>query len=514
LLELRNRKASKPSKAYEAYSDHTIRFSCPDFSSRDMRAKVKKVQTAQAYQHNNQHDQLCKLQNVFKSRRHNLVHADNRHIGDQWTSGEFRSIANLTAAVLTATACTIFSVAQTPVADAAQAPTAASRVQRSPSSNSSPSPFNEETLAQTGLTPIPPTSTQPLGRTAAPNQTVVPAPQAPNRTIIPAPATALPVENDYVLGPGDQIQLDIFDVPELSGAAAGRFVILVDGSINLPWVGKVPVQGLTLDQASSAVTKAYAPFIRDPLITVNLITARTLRISVAGEVKRPGAYVISPEGTTNTILVGDAAVGGGVPNQWPTVTQAIQSAGGVTQSADLRRVQVRRPLSDGSLEVIDLNLWELLRAGDLGQDVRLRDRDTLVIPTATALSDEEALRLGSANFSPSSIKVNVVGEVKNPATVEVPPNTPLNQALLAAGGVDRRRGRTGKVELIRLNPNGTASRRIINVDLAAGVNEETNPSLRDYDTIIVGRTGLTTARDFLDNLLAPLGAVFGIVNGF
>jgi polysaccharide export outer membrane protein len=335
----------------------------------------------------------------------------------------------------------------------------------------------------------------------------------PNRTIIPPPLTAAPFENAYVLGPGDQIQIDIFDVPELSGDA-GRHTVLIDGTIRLPWAGTVRIQGLSLDQAASTISRAYAAFINDPLVSVNLVTARTLQISVAGEVKRPGPYTITPTSDTTTALAGDGAGADDTTgNQWPTLSRAIQAAGGITQSADLRRVQIRRPQPNGAIEVIDANLWELVQSGNLNQDVRLRDRDIVFIPTATALTNEELIAQGAANLSPAAIQVNVVGEVGEPGIVEVPPNTPLNQALLAAGGFDSRRARRSRVELIRLNPNGTATRRTVQVDLAAGVNEETNPSLREYDTVVVSRSGLATTGDTISTLLAPFAGILGAVGG-
>jgi polysaccharide biosynthesis/export protein len=97
--------------------------------------------------------------------------------------------------------------------------------------------------------------------------------------------------------------------------------------------------------------------------------------------------------------------------------------------------------------------------------------------------------------------------------VEVAPNTSLNQALLTAGGFDPR-ARRKTVELIRLNPDGTAVRRAITVDLAAGINEETNPSLREFDTIVIGRSGIAQTGDALDNIFRPLGNIFGIFNVF
>ena len=364
-----------------------------------------------------------------------------------------------------------------------------------------PLPANGETLSPAPTTPVPVPALTPN--------------RVPNRGTTLAPAGTVPQEDAYVLGSGDQIGIDIFDVPEFSGAN-GRFVVLIDGSINAPWVGRVQVKGLTLEQAAGVLTKAYAPFVKNPLVTVNLLTARTLRVSVVGQVKRPGSYIITPQGQTNQILVGDAAIAGNGANQWPTVTQALQAAGGITQMANLRQVQLRRAMPDGTEQVIDVNLWELLRTGELSQDVALRDRDTLVIPKADNLSPDEALVNGSASFSPATIRVNVVGEVPNPGPVEVAPNISMNEALLTAGGFDSRRARRSRVTLVRLNGDGTVIKRTVPIDLAAGINDETNPALREGDTIMVGRSSLTSIRDgvgdFFGGFDGLLGRIIDIFN--
>ena len=382
-----------------------------------------------------------------------------------------------------------------------------------------PAPARPSTVSAPA-TPTPSTSL-PAADTVSPSPTTpVPVPaltpsRVPSRGVTLPPSGTVPQEDVYVLGAGDQIGIDIFDVPEFSGAN-GRYVVLVDGSINLPWVGRVLVKGLTLEQAAGTLTQAYAPFVKSPLVTVNLLTARTLRVSVVGQVKRPGSYIITPQGQTNQILVGDAAIAGNGANQWPTVTQALQAAGGITQLANLRQVQLRRALPNGSEQVIDVNLWELLRTGELSQDVALRDRDTLVIPKAENLSSDEALLNGSASFSPATIKVNVVGEVHTPGPVEVAPNTSLNQALLSAGGFDVRRARRSRVELVRLNPDGTVVKRTVPIDFAAGINEETNPALREGDTIMVGRSGITSVKDSVGDAFGGfdglLGRIIGIFN--
>lgn len=307
-------------------------------------------------------------------------------------------------------------------------------------------------------------------------------------------------EDDYTLGAGDQVRIDVFDIPELSGTT---YTILVDGSLNLPWIGKTSVHGLTVEQAAALLSQRYARFVRDPLITISLLAPRPVRIAIVGEVNRPGAYITGQ--TAGGTITSEANT-----TQIRTVTQAIQAAGGITQLADVRNIQIRRPRIDNREEVLRVDLWEFLNRGELNQDRTLRDGDTLIIPTISAIDAAEATRLAAANFSPQSISVNVVGEVKQPGTLSLPSNVSLNQAILAAGGFDRSRARVDRVQLIRINPDGTATRQAIEVDLSAGVNAETNPPLRNNDIVVVGRSGLASTGDFLNTLLGPLNPLVGI----
>lgn len=227
-----------------------------------------------------------------------------------------------------------------------------------------------------------------------------------------------------------------------------------------------------------------------------------LNITVIGEVFRPGPYTVT--GTARTGEAGLPGGTGGGENVPPTVTRAIQVAGGIKPLANVRQIEVRRVTSTGEQRIIAVDLWKLLREGDANQDLVLQEGDTIVVPTATAPSPEDAAQVAAASFSPDTIEVNIVGEINRPGTVKIPPNTPLNQALFAAGGFTTR-AEDDSVELLRLNPNGTVSRRKIELDLAAGVNDENNPALYNNDTIVVGRSSLASISDTLDTVLNPVG---------
>jgi polysaccharide export outer membrane protein len=433
------------------------------------------------------------------------------------------------------------------------------------------------------------------------------------------PAGLSVANGPYTLGPGDKVRVEVFKVERYSGENQ----VLVDGSLNLPDIGNVSVQGLTLKQAGEVISAQYARLLRYPIVTVGLLAASPVKVAVAGEVSRPGSYVIPTEGGTQLptvtkaiqlaggttqvadlrqveiqrlgrsgtmevirvnlwefLQVGDlrrditlrngdtvriptvvatnlaesvqlssasfatdksqplniAVVGevyrpgpytvsasartgaagetgqtAGGADRPPTITRAIQVAGGIKPQADIRNIQVRRLTRSGQEQLITIDLWKLLQSGDLNQDLILQDRDTVLIPTAKTLTTAEATQIASASFSPDTIRVNVVGEVRAPGVVKVPPNTPLNQAILAAGGLNVR-AQKRSVDLLRLNPDGTVTRRSVSLDFAKGINEETNPAMRNDDVIVVNRSGLAAFSDSLNAAVSPVNSFLSLLS--
>jgi polysaccharide export outer membrane protein len=431
------------------------------------------------------------------------------------------------------------------------------------------------------------------------------------------------IATDYLLGGGDRIRVNVFEVPEYTG----EYQVPPGGSINMPLIGSISISGLTTEQAADTIAKEYARFLKRPLISVNLVSSRPINVFVAGEVTRPGAYTLSLEGGAgnnpgvqyptvlaaltsaqgvtlaadvtqvqlrrkiggsreqtvslnlkeltqtgrisqeitlrdgDTIIVPTAASlnvaearnlfaanfaatqtsprtvvvigqvyrpgsylvtagnaggaeGGGAGGGLPTVMRSLQLAGGITSIADVRKIKLRRPTRIGTEQNIDINLWQLLQSGDLNQDVVVQDGDTIIVPTATDISAAEATQLATTTLSPNTVEVGVVGEVKRPGAVKLQPNSSLNQALLAAGGFNDGRASRGTVELIRLNSNGTVTKRKVNVDLSKGINEETNPILRNNDVVVVDRNNLTKTGDTVNTVAGPLGTILGIIRLF
>jgi polysaccharide biosynthesis/export protein len=484
-------------------------------------------------------------------------------------------------------------------------------------------------------------SSLPVAAQPRPPRNPAPAPNQ-NRPRVPPPPPpgGLPsgnfgsfgAEAAYTLGAGDRVSLDIVGVPEFSK----EYQVLVDGTLNLPIIRSVSIQGLTLQQAAEVITRRYEPFINVPVVTLTLMVARPLNIGVAGEVTRPGSYKINPvrEGTgggvkfptlmemlqlargvtpagdmrnvqirrprrgapeqvvtvnlqdfldtgnlrqdvtirdgdtifvptasaLNTqevrerasanfsaditkpigvVIVGEVNRPGpytvfasdvrssnqqtelsfvsidqqqGAVVGLPTITRALKIAGGITTEADIRRVQIRRRVRGGEEQTIMVNLWDLLQKGDASQDILLQEGDSVIIPTAATVDLAEVSQVATSSFSPNAIAINIVGEVIRPGALQVRPNTSLHQALLTAGSFNQLRAKKDRVELLRLNPNGTVSRRTIEVDFAQGLNPNNNPTLRNNDVILVARSGYARVADNINSFLQPVVGVANAVN--
>ncbi|AVH72858.1 SLBB domain-containing protein [Nostoc sp. 'Lobaria pulmonaria (5183) cyanobiont'] len=240
-------------------------------------------------------------------------------------------------------------------------------------------------------------------------------------------------------------------------------------------------------------------------------TPRT--VTIIGEVNRPGSYLVTP-GNTDSQVGATPNSGTASPTGLPNVTRVIQLAGGITAQADVRNLKLRRPTRTGSEQSIDINLWQLLQSGDANQDIIVQDGDTIVIPTATEIIPAEATQLATTTLSPTRIQVGVVGEVKRPGLTDVQPNSSLNQAILAAGGFNDARASSKAVDLIRLNPNGSVTKRIVKVDFSAGINEQTNPILRNNDVVLVNRSGSAKTGDTINTITGPLGIILNLLNIF
>ena len=321
-------------------------------------------------------------------------------------------------------------------------------------------------------------------------------------TGLKAQGQAYDQEDAYILGPGDGLSLRFLAANELSGP----FNLLSDGTASLPLLGNVRLNGLTLSQASQWLETLYKRQLLRPELQLSIETPRPLRIALIGQVSRPGLYTLTPSEASQTEVA--VSISG-----LPTLVDAIQKAGGITAEADLRSVMLQRrlPGETGAYKRTRLNLLALILEGDQQQNPLLFDGDTIKVEAA-AEPVPEMIELSSTTLAPQEISVNVIGEVKGVGRIQVPANTPLVQAVLAAGGPIAWRANRGDVELVRINRNGTATREKFALNLGQGASNSKNPPLRDGDTVVVNRSGLAVASDALNAVITPLAPIINTLN--
>ncbi len=231
-----------------------------------------------------------------------------------------------------------------------------------------------------------------------------------------APVTDLPVPVDYVVGPGDRLEVQLF------GNTKGRYTLAVnrDGNINFPELGPIAVSGLRFEDARSRIQTRVAEQMIGTQVSIAIADLRSIRVFVVGDATRPGTYTVSGHAT---------------------ITHALFASGGIKPIGSLRNIQLKR---NGAL-VTRLDLYDLLLNGDTSNDVRLRQGDVIFIP-------------------PVGVTVTLSGEVRRPAIYELKNETTAAELVKLGGGLtpeaDPALGRLERIDAGR-------NRVMVDVDLAS-----------------------------------------------
>lgn len=213
--------------------------------------------------------------------------------------------------------------------------------------------------------------------------------------------------SDYVLGPGDELLIEIWGYNE----ATINETISPEGRINISQVGPIYLSGLTVKEASNKIKNSlvskYASIAGESpntSVSVSLGQIRTITVNVMGEVNMPGTYRLS---------------------SFATVFNALYHADGVTDNGSLRAIKVVR----GGKEVGKVDVYGYLFNGKSDSDMRLKEGDIIIVPPYINL-------------------VSVDGNVKRPMRYEMSENEPIAKLLEYAGGFSSEAHR-GDVNVVR-----------------------------------------------------------------
>ncbi|AII48508.1 sugar ABC transporter substrate-binding protein [Synechococcus sp. KORDI-52] len=326
---------------------------------------------------------------------------------------------------------------------------------------------------------------------------------------LPVPPSLPPQSFRYRLGPGDQLVTSVF---KIEGYEA-QVQVLGDGTINLPRLGTVEVWGLTLEEARQRITDGYRQFLRRPLVYLDLVKPRPVRVTVTGQVLRPGVFTLPVDSQGSVDSSGDPTAVGSDGGGWPSMVEVIQKAGGISATGDLGHLELLRPspIPGGPTQSYVFDYLTVLKNGGFAPNPLIYDGDSIRVRKSTSPINVDLLTTAASNFAPAAINVQVVGEVFSPGVVQVGSNAPLSSAILASGGVTRR-GSVKRVDLIRVDRQGRSMVKQLRYDPHAVLSSANNPPLRNGDVVVVDRNTFTKVTDTMTDAMLPFEPIVDAVS--
>jgi polysaccharide export outer membrane protein len=330
--------------------------------------------------------------------------------------------------------------------------------------------------------------------------------KVPERSVKTVQPAAVPMSRfaaksyRYRLAPGDKLVMSVFKIEGYEASVE----VLSDGTINLPRLGTVAVWGLTLEEARQKITEGYRKILRRPIVYLDLVRQRPIRVTVTGEVERPGIYTLQVNASKADI---DAGLGSG--GGWPTLVDVIARAGGITAVGDLSNLELMRPNypNDSQSKRYKFNYLTVLKNGGHAPNPLIYDGDSVRVVRADSPTTADLIAGSISNFSPALIQVAVIGEVRSPGALQVPPNSPLAAAILKAGGIEPVRGSLARVAVIRTERDGSTSVKKLTYSPDALLSNPNNPPLRQGDSVVVDRNIRTQITDGMNAALEPLDPI-------
>jgi protein involved in polysaccharide export with SLBB domain len=248
-----------------------------------------------------------------------------------------------------------------------------------------------------------------------------------------APDENLPVGPDYLVGPGDEVRVNVW------GSVEGQWQAFVerDGSLSFPKIGTIAVTGLTYERLRKTLELEMQRYYTDFQMSVTLGQLRTLRVYATGNFLRPGEYFVSSMATLIDVLF---------------------QSGGPTKNGTMRNIELKR----GNKTVANFDAYDLLLKGNRTHDLRLMPEDIVFVPHVGPL-------------------VGIAGNVKKPAIYELKGPTRLTDLISMAGGL-RGLAFKGRVQVQRVSDNQYIT--ALEVDLVdVQKHPEKNMQLQDGDLV-------------------------------
>ena len=237
----------------------------------------------------------------------------------------------------------------------------------------------------------------------------IPKPEGPGGQPKTDPVATASIEG-YVIGAQDNLNIIVTDEADLTN----KYRVDADGTITMPYLKRVPVAGLSLQEAQDKITALLkADYLRNPQVRIEVDQFKARSILMTGEVKVQGKLPLP--GTSMSLL------------------EALALAGSATQSASNEVLIMHAPKpGEKAPDPITVNRKDL-ELGKVGRDITLQDGDIVNIPVAK--------------------RFYISGYIKNPGSFVLDTGTTVAQAIILAGGLSDR-GSERRITIIRTTPDG------------------------------------------------------------
>lgn len=237
-----------------------------------------------------------------------------------------------------------------------------------------------------------------------------------NKNLTFEPNLRMATPPNYRLAAGDELVIDVYGYSEVQH----KLKVSPEGYVRIPYLGPVYVNGLTMEEATTRITKQLATIYGgiksgNTFVQMSLGTIRSIKVLLIGEVDRPGSYTLP---------------------SLATVANALYVSGGPNENGSFRNIQVIR----NGTPLVSFDLYDFLTNGDLTNNIVLQDQDIVKV-------------------NPYKTRVELVGEVKRPAIFEVVENESLQDILNFAGGFTDLSFR----DMIRATRINNKEREVVNI---------------------------------------------------
>ena len=344
---------------------------------------------------------------------------------------------------------------------------------------------------------------------------------------------------DYILGTGDDLNIEFVGIPELSGL----YTIDQQGEIYFKRIKYTYVRGLTIKELTQLLNERYQEFLLNPEIYIRINKFKPIRVSVRGEVRAPGvirlpsfrvldplknsqesfdadinlnenpnklgSLALSTKKTINETTFNNSNNLSKSNNDYlTTLSNAIQQAGGLTSYSDISKIEITRDIpigKGGGIKQAKINLTSYIEKGDTLSDMRLFDGDDIFIPRLKARNVSIIPKSVLSGLSPKFINVSIGGQIENPGMVKIPLEGSLSDVMNLTGP---RKPLSGKIYLIRYNQDGTLLRKSIQYSSSAPPGSPKNPFLLAGDLVTVKNSILGRTSGTLKAITEPFVGIY------